>query len=488
MQVPKEQREEGRRKARAAAEAEMTGRLAGNAAAGLCLSRSKAHYGRALEVLPGGTTRVTIKRTPVPIYIDHGEGAYLADVDGNRYLDFVGNFTALIHGHAFAPVTEALSAQLARGTCYANPTAGEITLAEMLVERVPAVEKLRFANSGTEAVMFAVKGARAFTGRPKVAKLEGAYHGAYDWVEVSEASAPANWGAAEPASTRYYAGMPDSVLAETIVLPINDIEVSTRLIEHHASELACLIVDLMPSRAGLVPLEAAYVDALRKLTRKHGIVLISDEVLNFRCGFHGISARGGLMPDLVTFGKIIGGGLPIGAFGGRADIMQVFDSSKGPPAVPHGGTFAANPLSMAGGAVSLRHLTPAAFEHLEALGAQVRRGIAELAVRRGLPISITGMGSLFRLHFRRTPPRDYRQAWITPEAAALHREVSGALLQRGFMSPADTSSCCSLPMTAQDIDRFLQALDCVLDEHPELAARIEAVADHRPHEQAKNSQ
>ncbi len=211
-----------------------------NARLAALMPNSGLNYDRARKVLPGGTTRVTVKRTPIPIYMECGKAAHLFDVDGKRYLDLVGNYTVLIHGHAFPPVIDALKKQLDSGTCFANPTISEIELAELLATRVPGIEKIRFANSGSEAPLFAVKAARAFTQRAKIAKLEGAYHGAYDWVEVSEASTPENWGALAPASTPYYRGMPNSVLAETVVLPINDVEASAALIEHNAAELACV--------------------------------------------------------------------------------------------------------------------------------------------------------------------------------------------------------------------------------------------------------
>ena len=445
----------------------------------LSLDGSEINYERARKVLPGGTTRVTVKRTPVPIYIERGEGPYLIDVDGNRYLDCVGNYTALIHGHAFAPVVEDLKTQLDSGACFANPTAWEIQLAELLTERVPAIDKVRFASSGTEAVLFAVKAARAYTGRERIAKLEGAYHGAYDWVEVSEASTPGNWGGTEPSSTPYYTGVPKTVLSETIVLPINDVETSAALIERHASELACVLIDVMPSRAGLMTLSPDYLRMLYDLTRQYNIVLISDEVLNFRYGYHGISAPFSLQPDIVTFGKIIGGGLPVGAIGGRDAIMAVFDSSGGPPLVPHGGTFAGNPLSMVAGLTSMKHLTRDRFDFLTALGDRARSGIKEIARHRGLPISVNGGGSTFRIHLLPEAPTTYRTAWVPPEADRLHREISDRLLVHNVMLPSDTSASCSTAMLPEDIDHFLESFDAALGEIPDFETRVRRSANER---------
>ena len=301
-------------------------------------SRSHKAFERGQVVFPDGTTRVTIERDPLPRYINHGEGAYLIDVDGRRFLDLNSNFTTLIHGHAFPPVVEAVTKQIQSGTCFANPTEHEVELAELLCDRIPRLDKIRFVSTGTEAVMFAIKAARAFTGRSAIAKFEGAYHGAYDWVEVSQAAGPQNWGAAErPSSVAYYNGMPQAVLDETLVLPFNDAETTAKLVEEKASSLAAIVVDPMPSRAGLISPKPEFVKALHTVCRANGILMIGDEVLNLRQGFAGASPRYGLEPDLLAIGKIIGGGLPIGAVGGRADVMAVFDARAGRPLVPQGG-------------------------------------------------------------------------------------------------------------------------------------------------------
>ncbi|KAB7613385.1 aspartate aminotransferase family protein [Amylibacter sp. SFDW26] len=438
------------------------------------LQESESHYQKANRVLPGGTTRVTVKRMPVPIYMDHGEGAYLVDVDGNRYLDLVNNYTVLVHGHAFDPVSTAVKQQIEKGSCYANPTDSEIKLANILTERVPAVEKVRFTNSGTEAVLFAVKAARAYTGRAKIAKLEGAYHGAYDWVEVSENSTPDNWGDKEPLSTPFCAGVPESVLSETIVLPMNDVETSRELLLRNSEDLACIIVDVMPSRAGLIQLSQDYLIMLREVATEKNIVLISDEVLNFRYAYDGISAAFSFEPDLITFGKVIGGGLPIGAVGGVTDIMSVFDSSKGRPKLPHGGTFAANPISMVAGVACMEYLTEESFLHLNALGDRARSGIEELAKRRKLPISVTGVGSMFRFHLVENAPTSNRAAFVPPKADSIHKEISERLLAHGVMIPSDTSACCSTVMTFADIDHLLTSLEAVIDEMPDFATRLKA--------------
>jgi len=443
------------------------------------LTESEKLFSRASEVFPGGTTRVTIKRTPVPIFMDRGEGAYQFDVDGNRYLDFVNNYTVLIHGHGFQPVSDAVCDIIQKGSCFANPTNIETELAELLIGRVPAIEKIRFMNTGTEAVMFAVKAARAFTGRPKIAKLEGAYHGAYDWVEVSENSSPDDWGTDEPNSIPFCRGVPQSVLKETVVLPMNDVEMSRKILLREADNLACILVDMMPSRAGLVPLTPEFIQMLQEVAGQCGIILVSDEVLNFRYGYEGISAAFGFKPDLITFGKIIGGGLPIGAVGGSQEVMSVFDSSAGRPPLPHGGTFAANPISMAAGLRCMEHLTEKSFEQLSAIGGRVRDGICSIAQKRSLPISVTGAGSMFKYHLLPNLPKSSRQAYVPPLAEELHKEISQRLLSKGIMLPSDTSACCSTPMTSDDIERFLASFDQVLTDIPDIENRVAASLNER---------
>ncbi|MBB4365209.1 glutamate-1-semialdehyde 2,1-aminomutase [Bradyrhizobium sp. CIR18] len=426
--------------------------------------RSKDSFARARLVFPDGTSRVTIERDPAPLYIERGSGSYVFDVDGRRFLDLNCNFTTLIHGHAFAPVVEALSNQLQRGSCFANPTEGEIELAELLCERIPQVDRVRFVNTGTEAVLFAIKAARAFTGRSKIAKIEGAYHGAYDWVEVSQAARPDNWGDdAAPKSTATYRGMPESVLDEVLVLRFNDVEGARRLLALHAGDLAAVVLDPMPSRGGLTPPKPEFIAAVQESARSNGILIVADEVLNLRQGFHGSAARYGLVPDLVTMGKIIGGGLPIGAIGGREDVMEVFDASAGPPLLPQGGTFSANPLSMTAGLVSMRHLDHPAFAHLEALGNIVRDGIAQAIKKRGVSLCVTGAASLFRIHPSKRIPNDYREAYLTPRGASVMKELTRFFAANGIILPYGAAAALSTPMTRADADVIVDVFAGFLD-------------------------
>ncbi|HYB70019.1 MAG TPA: aspartate aminotransferase family protein [Candidatus Bathyarchaeia archaeon] len=418
---------------------------------------------QARSVMPGGNSRTSVFMAPYPPYAAEGLGCWVVDVDGDRRLDLLNNYTSLIHGHAHPAITAAASARLARGSAFALPTSEEVELAALLVERLPAVDQVRFANSGTEAVMMAIQGARGFTGRPKIAKFEGAYHGSYDYAEVSLSSSPENWGPlAEPASVPYAHGTPPAVLADVVVLPFNHPVMAVRLIERHARELAAVIVDPVPNRAGLMPASRELLESLRAVTAAHGIVLIFDEVISFRVGYHGAQGHFGVNPDLTTLAKIIGGGFPVGAVGGRAEVMAVFDPSGGTPKVPHAGTFNANPVTMAAGLAAMRLMDRAAFDRLAELGAKLRDSVAACFKDAGIPGSVTGVGSLFRLHPSDRTLVDYRSSRHEKAEAARLERIVRFLLDHGVMISTTGLGCLSTPMGDPEIEGFLDVLAAAL--------------------------
>ncbi|MDA4847829.1 aspartate aminotransferase family protein [Hoeflea poritis] len=424
---------------------------------------SRKLFERAKRVFPGGTTRTTIMFRDHPIYLNRGDGARVFDEDGHSYIDFANNFTTLIHGHCFGPVTEAAIAQLNLGSCFANPTSSEIDLAELIVSRVPSIDQIRFVNTGTEAVMFAIKAARAFTGRHKIAKFEGAYHGAYDWAEVSETTTPDGNNLNPPARANYI-GMPPSVTSEVVVLPFNDLERTRSILSEQECSLAAIVVDTMPSRPGLIPLKSEYVELLNEYAQKNDTLIISDEVLNFRLGYHGAAQRFGLRADLTTLGKVIGGGMPIGAIGGREEIVWVFDSSRG-SVVPQGGTFAANPVSMVAGHASLIALDRPAFERLEVLGDYARRSVERLSRDLGCTLSATGLGSLIRLHPKARPPSTYAQYFQSPAEKQFMQDLHFALLERGILISNTGLIALSTPMNESHIDALTAKLeDAIVSE------------------------
>ncbi|WP_213774245.1 aspartate aminotransferase family protein [Bradyrhizobium sp. dw_78] len=430
---------------------------------------SRALYDRALNTLPGGNTRTTVFMKPFPIYAARGEGCRVWDVDGNEYIDCINNFTSLIHGHAHPVLIEAATRQLSLGSAFGLPTESELDLSELLVSRLPSVDQVRFANSGTEAVMMALKAARAFTGRPKIAKCEGAYHGSYDYAEVSLDPTPEAWGGNAPVSVAYAKGTPDNVLADVVTIPFNDIEAAVSLIREHGSELACVLVDPMPNRAGLVPADKAYLAALRQVTREIGALLIFDEVITFRLGYHGAQGIWGIEPDLTTLGKIMGGGFPVGAIGGAREFMAVFDPSSGKPALPHGGTFSANPVTMRAGLAAMKLLDAAAFARLDVIGDAVRGGINDAFRKSEVAGGTVGLGSLLKIHFADRPIRDYRSAYMTEQETRRQSVFNRGLLNRGVLAAGYGLMALSMPMTDADVDAIVAAASGALADVSALA-------------------
>lgn len=421
---------------------------------------SASLYDRAVRVLPGGSTRATHFVLPFPHYAERGEGCRVTDVDGFVRIDLVNNFTSQIHGHAHPAINDAVVRQLQLGTCFGMPTESELDLAEAIAGRLPSAERMVFTNSGTEAVMASVKLARAFTQRSVIAKCEGAYHGSFDTVEVSQAPTPAVWGSpAKPVPVPMTRGTPDGVVENVLVLPFNQIEASAALIRENAGNLAAILVDPMPNRVGLIPANRAYLSALRELADETGALLIFDEVITFRLGLNGAQGRFGVKPDLTVLAKIIGGGFPIGCLSGRADVMDVLDPSRPNPAMTQGGTFTANPVSMVAGLESIRLLTPEAFDHLEDLGDDLRSRLSELIASRGLEAQVTGLGSLLRIHLSKKDLSDYRSAFqdgrIKSLMASLHRHLTDC----GVMIAPTGLMSLSTPMTADDIGAVVSGFE-----------------------------
>jgi glutamate-1-semialdehyde 2,1-aminomutase len=424
-------------------------------------SRSRALHEEAAAVMPGGNSRTTTFFDPYPFYIQRGQGAHVWDADGVDRLDFNGNYTSLILGHAHPDIVKAVQDAAALGMSFPGPTEHELRLAEVLCRRVPSMETLRFTNSGTEATMNAVRLARAATGRAKIAKFEGAYHGTHDWVMVSVTpEIKAAGGRRRPKPVAWSAGVPPAALKHTVVLPWNDAEACEEIIDKEASGLAAVLVDPLLGVGGIIPPAEGFLQRLRAVTERHGIVLVFDEVISFRVAWGGAQERYGIRPDLTTLGKIIGGGLPVGAFGGRADLMAAYDPRKGGPRISHGGTFNANPVTMAAGLVTMNQLTPEAYSRLDALGERLRGGISRLLQatrRRG---QVSGLGSLFCLHWTAGPLTDYRSS--RPKDSETPLRVFMGLLNEGIILSQRGLGACSLAMTDEDIDRFVNALARVL--------------------------
>ncbi|MGE5849692.1 MAG: aspartate aminotransferase family protein [Candidatus Methylomirabilota bacterium] len=425
-------------------------------------SQSAKWYREAIQFIPAGTSKANLYMRPHQLYVRNGSGCWATDLDCVERLDCINNFTALIHGHAFPPVVRAVTEQLSRGTNFAFSTPEELMLAMLLVERIPGLEKVRFGNSGTEAVMMAIKAARAFTGRDRIAKVEGAYHGYYDDVQVSFHSTPPAWGPDEaPASLPSSGGIPKHRVQETLVLPWNDSDATERLILRHKNELAAVIVDPLANRMGFIPAAPGYLKHLREVTRAHGILLIFDEVISLRVGYEGAQGRYGGDPDLTAMGKIIGGGFPIGATGGKAEVMAVFDPGTKGPRILSGGTFSANPVSMIAGLAAMQAMDRTAFARLEEMGSRLRNRLNDVFRKSGQRGQVTGDGSLFRLLLVDRPLHNYRDT-IEPGIDARSYRLFIALLDAGIMVNDNGLGCLSTPMGPTELDRIGTALERAL--------------------------
>ena len=371
-------------------------------------SRSRQLQQRAEKLLPGGVDSPVRGFRAVggePPFVTHAKGAYLFDADGNRYLDFFGSWGPMILGHAFPPVVEAIQQAAARGASFGASIAAEADLAELVSRCFPSIQKLRFVSSGTEACMSAVRLARGFTGRNFVIKFEGCYHGHSDAMLVKAGSGVATLGI--PGS----AGVPAETAQHTLALPFNDLEAVQTAFEAYPGAIACVIVEPVVGNAGTIPPAAGFLEGLRALTTQHDALLILDEVMTgFRLTLGGAQQLYGVMPDLTTLGKIIGGGLPCGAFGGRTDIMDHL-APLGP--VYQAGTLSGNPLAMAAGIATLQELIAkkdSIYPALEKTTAAIANGVAEIARKSGIALTVNQVGSMFTWFFTANAVTDFTTA------------------------------------------------------------------------------
>jgi glutamate-1-semialdehyde 2,1-aminomutase len=412
---------------------------------------------RAQHVMPGGNTRHTVFISPYPIYAVSGAGCRVTDADGNTYIDFMSNASATIHGHAHPEIVAALRDQVGKLASVCLPTDLEVRLAEMICERLPGVEQVRFCNSGSEAVMFALKAARAYTGRPKIAKVEGAYHGAYDAAEASMDPTTENWGSAKhPEPVGHSAGTPQNTLADVVVLPFNDVEATRAILNAHAGELAAVLLDPLVSRMSFTPATPEYLRMVREFCDTAGTVLIFDEVFSFRMGYHGAQGEVGVTPDLTALGKVIGGGLPVGAIGGKREFMSVFDHRNGHPKAPHGGTFNGNPLTMVAGIKALELLTRDAHAELRRLGDKARKGLNEAFRIADVDGQARGQSSMISILLSSASFHDYRGFAAAAATSKGFQTIHRHLINHGILTLASGGTFLSTPMGDSEIDHLTQ--------------------------------
>lgn len=417
-------------------------------------------YEQACKIIPGGVSRNTVFHKPHPFYAAHASGCYVTDIDGIQRLDFANNMASLIHGHAHPAIVSAVIEQVQKGTAYTMATEAEVALAQLLCNRVESLEQVRFTNSGTEAVMAMMKAARAFTGRAKIAKAEGAYHGTYDFAEISQAPNPTNWGDIDqPNSVPLAHGTPQGVLDDMVVFPYNDIERTISILNRQAGKIAAVIIDPVPHRVGLVPGADAFIEALFNWTRANNSLLIFDEVVTFRVNYGGAQERYKVKPDMTALGKIIGGGFPVGAFGGRADIMKVLDPRESKLLFPFSGTFSANPITTTAGRVAMELFDREAVLRLNTLTQIAIKQIEEAVKLADVPISLTGAGSMFRVHLRKTPPQNFREAYQPKEVSALINEMLDFMYHNEQIMMINTFACMfSTVMTQKEVDKLSEGM------------------------------
>ncbi len=421
---------------------------------------SKVIYDRAVEVLTGGVSRNTIFRKPHPFYVASASGSYIKDIEGTERLDFANNMASLIHGHSHPAIIEAVTKQLHKGSAYTMGTEAEVLFAELLNKRAPGFEKIRFMNSGTEAVMTMIKASRAYTGKFKVAKAEGAYHGTYDYAEISQTANPNNWGDIDkPNAVQVVESTPKGIKDDMVIFPFNDIERTINLLEEHKDEIACVLIDPVPHRIGLFQATNEYIEAIYQWTRKNNTLLVFDEVVSFRVNYAGTQDSYSVKPDLTALGKIIGGGFPIGALAGKTEIMDVLDPRGTFLKHPHSGTFSANPVSTTAGRVAMELFDEQAVLKLNTFVKNARKQVEEVIRIADVPVCITGAGSMFKLHFQETPPNRYRDAYQNKETRAIVDELLDYLFLKEHIVMINTLACMfSTTLTQENVDQLSEAL------------------------------
>jgi glutamate-1-semialdehyde 2,1-aminomutase len=415
-------------------------------------SRQEQLRERAESAFPGGVNSPVRAFRAVgrpALLLERGRGSRVWDADGAEYLDYIGGWGPALLGHAHPDVVEAVADAARGGFAFGATHPAELELADEIRSRMPSIERLRFTTSGTEAVMSALRVARAATGRDLVVKFAGAYHGHVDALLAEAGSGVATLGV--PGS----AGVPAAAAAQTLVLPFNDASALTLAFAAHPDRIAAVIVEPVIANAGVIPPAPGFLEHLRAVTRAAGSVLIFDEVITgFRVGPGGAQARYGVRPDLTVLGKVIGGGMPVGAYGGRADLMELV-APQGP--VYQAGTLAGHPLAMAAGIAALRALEPARYPELEDRTARLAAGLADAARDAGREVSVAQVGSLLTLFFRPSAPVDGAEALASDRAA--FARFFGAMLDRGVLLPPSQFEAwfVSFAHTDEDIDRTLQA-------------------------------
>ncbi len=420
----------------------------------ISLARSEKAFEEARKYMPGGVNS-PVRSYPhmgcPPPFIDHAKGAYITDIDGNTYIDYVGSWGPMVLGHAHPAVIEAIQKAAEKSTSYGAPTLLETELAELITEIIPSIEKLRLVSSGTEATMSALRAARGYTGRDKILKFEGCYHGHGDSLLVKAGSGASTFG--KPDS----AGVTKGTAQDTLVVPYNDIEAFRAVMDREGDAVAAVIVEPVAGNMGMIPPVEGFLPALREETEKHGAVLIFDEVMcGFRTDFHGAQAKYGIHPDMTCLGKIIGGGLPAAAYGGRREIMNCIAPDG---SVYQAGTLSGNPLAVTAGLATLRQIMsiPDFNEKVAAKVTKLLAGWQEAADEAGVPVQLHQSGSMFGLFFSEKPVRNYQDA-CAADADAFRVWFRSMLEQGIYLAPSPFETIfMSYAHSDEDIEKTIAA-------------------------------
>lgn len=414
---------------------------------------------RGRKVLPNGGSRSSIQSSPYTLFLKSGLGKNIVDVDGRNLIDFNNNFTSLIHGHCHPAIVDAATEQISMATAFSFGSEIEIKLAELLCQRVDGFEQIRFMNSGTEAVMNGIKVARAYTGRAKIAKCENAYHGSYAAAEASLAVDPTDLKIADPISKAYSFGTPQGVLDDVIIIPFNDVENSRRILNKYGADLAGILFDPFGAGLGRIAPSQDFINLLAEMRDAHGLLLISDEVIAFRADYQGCMHQFNTRADVTCLGKIIGGGFPVGAVAGSREVMSVFESTDEKARLPHGGTFNANPVTMAAGYAAMEMMTPEAFLRINALGQAFRNAITDVLEQMNIQANVLGQASVFAIDI------------VDPEIGTKNlkrgamRQIEGIeadFINAGYFLSAGLHGTVSTVMDENDIDPFCDTLKSIL--------------------------
>ena len=414
------------------------------------------------KYMPGGNTRVTQLIDPHPFFVEKGKGHNLYDIDGNVYLDFMINATTLILGHSHPKVVSTLTEQVKKGVSFSAPTESQGRLSKLLVERIPSIEKVRFTNSGTEATMLSIMAARAFTNRSKIAKFEGGYHGSQDHVSISVNTSRENLREETNPGVLEHNGISNSLLDEVLVMPVNNIEKCKELIYANKSSLAGIIMEPIISNLGYMPLDYEFIKFIRDITEELGIVLIFDEIQSFRLSRGGAQENLGIIPDITCLGKIIGGGLPVGAFGGKEEIMDMFNPNSQNFLVSHSGTFNGNPMTMEAGEAVLEELTNEKYLQMNNLGDELRNKLSSVFNELNIKANVTGIGSLFAINFNESEVNDYRT--FVKRDILLGRIFFLGLLNQGILWQTKNAGALNILSSSKEVDQFVNASTKMADK------------------------